>query len=419
MTVPASPDLPNRGPTGDNRRVLFGTFITLLVLALLGIGIGAWQFFAALRFPLHRRLSHTPFAPGVTLLKPLKGCDDATRDCLRSWFLQDYTGAVQILFAVQDAEDPACALVRALQKEFPLAEVRLEIVENFVGANAKVSKLAHLEKLASHPYLVLSDADVRVPPDFLRQVLAPLADPTIGLVNCFYRLANPVTLAMRWEAVAINADFWSQVLQSLTLKPQDFALGATMALPAARLQEIGGFRALADHLADDYQLGNRIVSRGYRIALSPVVVECWDPPMNWRQVWAHQLRWNRTIRVCQPGPYLASILSNQSLAWLLLLIISAVAPTELGVFSLSVSAWPFRSGLILLLLWRTIQVQILNRRLAGAAELPSLAAFAILKDVLGVALWLAALFGNRVVWRGVHYRVGNDGRLTRLSPSTP
>lgn len=387
-----------------------GIFYLFFGFAFVGTGIGLWQFLAACRFPLHRR-THRPgagggFTPGVTLLKPLKGCDDATRECLRSWFVQEYPGAIQFLFAVQDARDPVCSVIRSLQAEFPAAEVRLEVVEHLIGANAKVSKLAHLESLTREDYVVISDADVRVPPDFLREVLAPLEASDVGLVNCFYRLANPVTAAMGWEAVAINADFWSQVLQSLALKPQDFALGATMALPRARLREIGGFRALADHLADDYQLGHRIVAQGHRIVLSPVVVECWDPPMNWNQVWAHQLRWNRTIRVCQPGPYLASLLSNQSLWWLLLFAVSGFGPSH---WVLTV-----RSALVGLFVWRTLQVHILNRRLASAVALPSPAAYALLKDLLGVVLWAAALFGNQVVWRGVHYRVGPDGRLTRL-----
>src|ERR1035441_8628013 len=123
-----------------------------------------------------------------------------------------------------------------------------------------------------------------------------------GLVCCFYRLANPTTLAMQWEAIGMNADFWSQVLQSRSLKPLDFALGAVMAIRRQHLEEIGGFAPLVDCLADDYQLGNRIARRGHPIILSSLVVECWSAPMGWAAVWKHQLRWARTIRVCQPVP---------------------------------------------------------------------------------------------------------------------
>src|SRR5262249_27245117 len=134
-----------------------------------------------------------------------------------------------------------------------------------------------------------------------------------GLACCFYRLPNPSTLAMQWEAIAINADFWSQVLQAQSLKPVDFALGAVMALPRSCLEEIGGFKTLVNCLADDYQLGNRIARRGHAITLCPVVVDCWSDPMDWAAVWKHQLRWARTIRVCQPLPYFFSVLSNATL----------------------------------------------------------------------------------------------------------
>ena len=120
---------------------------------------------------------------------------------------------------------------------------------------------------------------------------------------------------------AVNADFWSQVLQARTLRSQDFALGAVMATRRAQLAELGGFRALVDFLADDYQLGNQLARRGYCIELCPVVVECWERPQGWREVWAHQLRWARTVRVCQPAPYFLSILSNATV-WPILLFVS-------------------------------------------------------------------------------------------------
>ena len=389
--------MPPIPPGCDNSRVLLCWIFG--ILALISVVTGVWQFIAAMRFPLHRRVTDRSFAPGVTLLKSLKGCDDHTRDCLRSWFTQDYDGPVQILFAVQNAADPVCEVVRSLQAEFPQADVRLEIVATLLGANAKVSKLAHLETLVAHEFVVISDADVMVPADLLTNLVAPLRDPKVGLVNCFYRLANPTTAAMRWEAVAINADFWSQVLQSRTLQPQDFALGAAMALPTARLAGIGGFHALVDYLADDYQLGHRIAKQGYRIELCPVVVECWDPPMGWKQVWAHQLRWARTIRVCQPAPFAASILSNQSL-WL---VAFALVPENAW------GKWAFLFGFGL----RGITAVVLQGRLGiSAGYLPYTTI--LLKDLLNAAIWAAALFGNKVIWRGVTYRVGRDGKLTRL-----
>jgi len=242
-------------------------------LAVLSLALLVWQAVVALRFPLHSRATAQGFAPAVTLLKPLKGCDETTRASLQSWFLQEYPAPIQILFAVASATDPVCELVRELIHNHPSAEAQLVVCGPLLGTNAKVSKLVQLEAFARHGVVVVSDADVRVPPDFLANAVAPLADERVGLVNCFYRLANPVNLAMQLEAVAVNADFWSQVLQSASLKPLDFALGAVMITRRKQLDEIGGLKALSDCRADDYQLGNRIARKGHRVALATVVVE--------------------------------------------------------------------------------------------------------------------------------------------------
>jgi len=387
-------------------------------LACLSFALLIWQWLAARRFPLHQRAADPSFAPAVTLLKSLKGVDAATEDCLRSWFAQDYAGEVQILFGVASAEDPVCAIVRKLMAEFPKRDAQLVVCPAPIGANAKVSKLAELEKLAKHGIFVVSDADVRVPADFLATAVAPLGVPEIGLVNCFYRLANPSTLAMQWEAVAINADFWSQVLQSQTLKPLDFALGAVMLTRREHVAEIGGFKALADCLADDYQLGNRIARHGHRIVLSPIVVECWDPPMTWASVWKHQLRWARTIRVCQPVPYFFSILSNAGFWALLWLAYTLVRPLDLAQLPSNGSLSDFFPEW-----WWAVPAFLCFVRILVACNLQyhltqsvrNLAYFWLvpIKDVLQAAIWLCAFVGNKIEWRGQLFRLRRDGTLVK------
>ena len=370
-------------------------------LAVLSCALGLWQWLAARGFPLHRKIAAPDFAPAISILKPLKGCDATSRESLQSWLRQYYAGRLQIIFGVADENDPVCEIVRRLLAENPGANARLVICQNPAGANAKVAKLVQLEKLAAHDLILICDADVRVPPDFLANFVAPLHDEKVGLVNCFYRLANPATAAMRWEAVAINADFWSQVLQSQTLKPLDFALGAAILLRRHALAEIGGFAALADCLADDYQLGQRIAKNGHAIALCPVVVECWDAPQNWRQVWQHQLRWARTIRVCQPLPYFFSILSNASLWPVLWLAVSLpVAKT----FCTALTA-------ILFLLVRILLAQNLQRRFTPERKLISPAWLVPVKDLLTAAIWFFAFAGNTVEWRGRRMKLKPDGTL--------
>jgi ceramide glucosyltransferase len=374
---------------------------TFAALAWLSVALALWQWVAARRFPLHRRVTDLSFAPALTLLKPLKGGDATTVESLQSWFNQHYTGQIQILFGVADVSDPVCKIVRELIEKNPGRDAQLVVCAESPGANGKVSTLIQLERLVKHPLILVSDADVRVPPDFLANVVAPLRDPQTGLVNCFYRLANPATTAMRCEAVAINADFWSQVLQSTNLKPLNYALGAAMLTRRKLLEEIGGFAALVNCLADDYQLGHRIAQNGHRIALCPVVVECWDAPMNWYGVWKHQLRWARTIRVCQPVPYFFSILSNATL-WPLLWLIASFVWSKTFYFPLIALAC---------LLIRIGLAKNLQRRFTPGDNNLAPPWLVPVKDLLQAAVWLGAFLGNTVEWRGQKMRLRRDGTL--------
>jgi len=389
-------------------------------LALLSLALTLWQWLAARRFPLHQRSADlriganqsatqssapnrsSALQPAVTLLKPLKGCDANTEECLRSWLTQDYAGEVQALFAVGGADDPACAVVKKLLAEFPKLDAQLVACPERLGANAKVSQLAQLEPRVKHEVIIVSDADVRTPADLLTNVFTPLRDVNVGLVSCFYRLANPTTPAMRWEAIAINADFWSQVLQSASFRKLDFALGAVMATRRQPLTEIGGFHALVDCLADDYQLGNRIARQGYRLELSPVVVDCWSEPMGWGAVWKHQLRWARTIRVCQPMPYFCSIVANASL-WPLLSLASHPSLEVLGL-------------VVVFLAVRIIAALDHQRRLTRSCQ-GSDWWFVPVKDLLHAAIWVGAFAGNHIEWRGEHYRLRRDGTLEPEPPA--
>lgn len=384
-------------------------FFSLLwaFLALASLSLVVWQFWAAARFPLHQRgpqsvvwtrQSATDAPPGgITLLKPLKGADAHTADCLRSWLTQDFPQPVQILLGVASGDDPVCPLVRQLLVDHPQSDAELVICPERLGANAKVSTLIQLERRARHPVLAISDADVRVPRDFLVQALASLRDPEVGLVHSFYRLANPSTLAMRWEAVAINADFWSQVLQAATLRPVQFALGAAMVLRRDVLDEIGSFTALAGYLADDYQLGRRIARTGRRLVFCPLVAECWSPPMTWTDVWRHQLRWARTIRVCQPVPYFLSLLSNGTL-WPLAWVLAAPSATA---WTVAGACWAFR-------VWSAGASQ---ECLTRSRDHWPYAWLVPVKDLLAVPIWALAFLGTRIDWRGTRYRLAKDGRL--------
>jgi ceramide glucosyltransferase len=395
--------------------------------------------------------------------------DAETWHCLQSWFNQDYAGPVQILFGVASEDDPACEMARQLIDARPERGAQLVICSASLGLNAKVStliqlfrhacrepaprrsqeeirlrergektslgvgELARSSKPTADPIeacrdrvIIVSDADVHVPPDLLTGLVAPLRDERVGLVSCFYCLANPTTLAMQSEAIAINADFWSQVLQAQSLRTLEFALGAVMATTRQRLESIGGFEAVVDFLADDYQLGKLIARQGGRIVLSPVVVECRESPKNWLEVWRHQLRWARTIRVCQPLPYFFSILSNATL-WPLLWLIATFPSASQTSFTTTISgattlvvvqAHPLPRALwFVLAIWlaRIITAMCQQSRLTRSLSHWAFFWLVPVKDLLATVVWALSFLGNSVEWRGRRYRVGRGGKLETIS----
>ncbi|MSU36806.1 MAG: hypothetical protein EXS36_17250 [Pedosphaera sp.] len=399
--------------------------IVTSIFAVTSLGIYSWQVILALRFQWHQSEIGPVSWQNVTVLKPLKGADGYTAECLSSWMREALrtqearptpipTSAsstpnstlpsvahrqVQLLFGVHSDDDPVVPLVNNLIAQFPGVDARLVVCSEKLGLNQKVSTLIQLARLARNPILVVSDSDVWIPSGHLSEIATRLADPKVGMANSFYRLANPVTAGMQWEAVATNADFWSQVLQSRSLKAQDFALGASMSIPQSWLDRIGGFESVADHLADDYQLGHRVANAGGRIDLCTSVVECRHTAYSWADVCAHQLRWARTIRVCQPVPFAASILGNVTvfaIVWALV----AHSPTVTGLVV----------GIVYL---RMITATFLRRRLGDPASVWKWCWLAPVKDLLTVLLWAAAFLGNTVTWRGNHFFVQPDGRLVR------
>ncbi|HLW76624.1 MAG TPA: glycosyltransferase, partial [Bryobacteraceae bacterium] len=256
---------------------------------------GAYQLFAILVCALARgqRAEGRGRAQSVSILKPIRGAEPGLREALRSH--SDLDGDYELLCGVADPEDPALAIIR----EFPKARA---IVSPIKTANAKVGVLMGLAAEAKHPILIVNDADVRVERDYLTRVTAPLADPRVGVVTCLFRPLGS-TFAARFEGLGVSTDFAPAALIARQVGVDEFAIGATMAFRRSELDRIGGFASIADYVADDYQLGMRIHRLGFKCVLSDVVVES-GLGGHWREVWAHQVRWARTIRVSKTLGYL-------------------------------------------------------------------------------------------------------------------
>jgi ceramide glucosyltransferase len=341
---------------------------------------------------------------GVSILKPLRGTDPEMYESFRSHCLQDYLD-YEIIFGVSDANDPAVQLVEQLKSEFPQRTIRLMVCHENLGANIKVSNLAQMVREARHEYLIVNDSDIRVEPDYLRRVMAPLNDPQVGLVTCLYRGRANSTLGSRLESLGIGTDFSAGVLVAQNVENGiRFGLGSTLAFRRRDLQAVGGFEAIADYLADDYQLGNRIAALGLKVHLSDVVVETFLPCYTLRDFIAHQLRWARTVRDSRFWGYVGLGMTF-GLPWAALALIFAQG-----------AAWAWALLALTAALRVTVAIVIggavLHDRqvLRGFAMIP-------LRDIVALGVWIVSFAGHRIVWRGDRFRL-DDGKLTRLESKT-
>jgi ceramide glucosyltransferase len=338
--------------------------------------------------------------PGITVFKPVKGLDRESRECLQSFLAQDYQ-PYQVLFGVADPADPVVALLEELRREAPPGRLEIIFCPETLGHNPKVSTLRQLEPHARYDLLVVADGDVKVGPDFLGRMAAALHEPGVGLVSCPYRAGASRSLGSWLEALTISADFIPSVAVAHYVEGIRFALGAALALTRPALARIGGFAALGDYLADDYQLGWQIHQAGFQVKLLPYVVETVNPCLSFRDYLAHQLRWSRTYRVCRPLGYFAYGITHTLVVSLALALAGKLAPWALG---LAAATLALRLGLA----WCSEVVC-----LRGRLTLPALFLVPV-KDLLAFVLWLSSFLGNTVVWKGQRFRLTREGRLAPI-----
>jgi ceramide glucosyltransferase len=328
--------------------------------------------------------------PPLSILKPVHGRDPRFYDAIASHATQDYP-EFEILFGAVNPNDPALEDIARLQANFPQRRIEAVVV-NTTAPNTKVGVLAELARRARYPVLLVNDSDILVEPGYLRAVTAPLENTSIGLVTCLYRAAadSPASAA---EALGIATEFAPSVLVARLLGVAEFALGSTMVFRASDLQRIGGFDAIADFLADDYQLGLHITRLGLRIEFAPEIVETDLGAGGWMQTWNHQLRWSRTIRVSRPSGYYGYVVTHATL-WSLVAWAAGFPAVAAATIAMRMAAG----------IW--IGAGILRDRavLRRCWAIP-------LRDLFGFAIWAGGLLGDTVQWRDRKLRLRRDGRI--------
>jgi ceramide glucosyltransferase len=352
---------------------------------------GGAYFTLALVAALQARRSPTSnFTPPVSILKPVRGRDPRFYEALVSHAAQNYP-EFEIVLGVKDPADPALEDIDRLIAAYP--NLAISVVREAPDTpNGKAGMLMALAAAARHPFLLVNDSDIVVEPGYLRIIMAGLEDPRTGLVTCLYR-ARGQSFPARFEALGIATEFMPSVLVARLIGVAEFALGSTMAFRAEHLQKIGGFAAIADYLADDYQLGARIHGLGLQIVFADTVVETNLGDGSWSDVWKHQVRWSRTIRVSRGSGYRGAIITHATF-WCLVAALAGEGWIALGCLTMRMVA-----GLI-------------TARHVLKVDAPWW--LMPVRDLWGFAVWCAGLFGSTVEWRHQKLKLRPDGRIERV-----
>lgn len=373
-------------------------FPLLCILPPLAYGVIS---LACARSYFGRRRPAPGHTPPVSILKPVKGVDAGSFDNFASFCRQEYPAPYQILFACAGAADPVIPVIRRLMAEFPAVDMDLVVDASLHGPNHKVSNLINAFPKAKHDLLIVCDSDIRVTPDYLREVTAPFADSTVGLVSSLYRSPGVQGAATAVEAMGFTVEMIPNVMVALKLEGLSFALGASMAVRRGALDAIGGFAALADYLADDYQLGNKIHRAGWRLELSDCFVESVMHREDLATVLSRQLRWCRTMRVSRPGGYLASGITHPF----------PLACLALAASGFSAAGW---GAVLLLYLVRAAVALVFSRRYVKDGIFPRWLWLLPLRDALAFITWALSFAGNRVRWRGHLFRLLPGGKIAEI-----
>ena len=381
-----------------------GDFFLIVLLHAIGYGLcalavcgGLYSLLAAglvARFMARPRPVGAAFPP-VSLIKPLHGAPAGLAGALESFCRQDYPGAVQMVFGVQDDRDPAIAVVRDLQRRHPSLDIDLVIDSRLHGTNRKVSNLINIAARARHEVLVLSDADIHVGPRYLRDVAGALGGAGVGAASCLYVGAGGADRWSTLSAMAIDYQFLPSVALGRALGMARPCFGSTIAMTASVLREIGGFEAFADRLADDYEIGRAVRARGYAVAVPPLAVSHLCTEASAGELIGHELRWNRTVRQIDPAGYVGSAITHP-------LPLAAIGAALLGLP-------PWALVLIFTIVGARIAAKFIVDAATGARAGPWWLIPA--RDVLSFGVFLASFTVNTVGWQGHRFRVERDGVL--------
>jgi ceramide glucosyltransferase len=358
----------------------------------------SWEFFGRIA----PRDVPANFTPPISNVKPIRGLDPDAYENFASFCRQDYP-EYELLFCVGDEDDPVVPILHKLVDDFPERRIRILFGTGEKGSNDKVVKLARLVREAQHEAIVISDSDVRVRPDYLRTVVAPLANPKVGAVTCFYVPLGEKTLTESLQAIGMFSDFYPGILVARLLDGVKFALGPTIATTRARLGGFGGYEVLQHRPADDLLVGRLIAEQGYEVWLSAYTVSTVADYQSLRELLHKRLRWVVVMRHMRPWGHLG-LLFTQGLPWSLVAI--AIHPSAAVAISYLGSYLVLRFAMTCLVGIWGLKHHALWKKLG---LIPAW-------DTVAFLIWLVSFGRNSIRWRDGEYYL-RDGELVPVTPA--
>jgi ceramide glucosyltransferase len=386
---------------------LAGSFTSTIYLAMTLVATVRYLRLARLA---RAAATRTPSAslPPVTILKPVHGMEAELAANLESFFQQDYP-AYEVIFGARDLENPAVKVAEEVRARYPHIRSRIILSGPPAWPSAKVYSLDKMIAASSRSYFIISDSDVRVAPDFLRNTIPPLLDPQVGLVTCMYR-GVPASDLWSWlEALGLSVEMSSGVMVADMMEGMRFALGPAMAVRRDAIDAIGGIAAVADYYSDDFELGNRVWAKNYKVILSHHIVRNVLTSRSVIRTLGDQLRWMKSTRYSRPAGHAGTGLTYAMPFG----ILGLIAGTALD-------HWPLGIGLFALAcLNRMIQSIVVGWSVARDPLAVRFCWLYPLRDLLGFAAWAISYTSRDFYWRGEKYRFGKGGKIAPLERSDP
>lgn len=382
-------------------------FSVLLVAAIIGLicctGFLVLLLFSVYRFHSRQQTPAEGFQPAVTLLKPLCGLEPRLAENLESFFLQVYP-QFEIIFGARNAEDPAIRIVERLMAKYPYVPARVCYSGEPDRPNAKVCSLEKMVEHARADVYIISDSDVQVGPKYIAEVVAPLADPQVGLVSCLYRGVPTGGLWSRLEALGMSVEMTSGVVVSNVLEEMKFALGPTMVVRRDAVEKMGGIGVLAEYCADDYLLGNLVAGQGLKVVIPNHVIDHIVLNRSFMDSVRHQVRWMKSTRFSRPKGHFGTALTFAMPFGVLGLVAGFGAGRP--VLALSLLGWAVLNRMIMSLAsgWGVVHD-------SNAVKYCWLYP---LRDLMGFFFWTASYWGKEIVWRRERYKLSYGGKMVRV-----